>query len=53
MTLGNIAEQPDGSLHTPGGITIGSLAAGGQTYVLEAVDGVWQVTGISGPVWMS
>jgi hypothetical protein len=53
MTLGNIAEQPDGSLHTPGGITIGSLAAGGQTYVLEAVDGVWQITGISGPVWMS
>ena len=53
ITLGNISQQPDGALHTPASIYIGSLAAGGQTYVLEAVDGVWQITGISGPVWMS
>ncbi len=53
MTLGNIAQQPDGSLHTPAGIYIGSLAAGGQTYVLQFVDGAWQITGIAGPRWMS
>lgn len=53
MTLGNIVEQPDGSLHTAAGIYIGSLAAGGQTYVLQSVDGAWQITGLAGPRWMS
>jgi hypothetical protein len=53
ITLGNISQQPDGALHTPASIYVGSLAAGGRTYVLEAVDGVWQITGVSGPVWMS
>lgn len=53
MTLGNIADQPDGSLQVPAGIYIGSLAAGGQTYVLQVVDGAWQITGIAGPRWMS
>ena len=53
ITLGNINQQVDGSLHVPASIYIGSLAAGGQTYVLEAVDGVWQITGVSGPVWIS
>ena len=53
VTLGNISPQLDGSLLTPGGIYIGSLAAGGQTYVLQAVDGAWQITGVSGPVWIS
>ncbi len=53
ITLGNIKQQPDGSLLVPASIYIGSLAAGGQTYVLEAVDGVWQITGVSGPVWIS
>ncbi len=53
ITLGNISQQLDGSLHTPAGIYIGSLAAGGQTYVLQVVDGAWQITGVSGPVWIS
>ena len=53
ITLGNISQQPDSALHTPASIYIGSLAAGGQTYVLEAVDGIWQITGISGPAWIS
>jgi hypothetical protein len=53
ITLGNISEQPDGSLHTPASIYIGMLTAGGQTYVLEAANGVWQITGVAGPVWIS
>ncbi len=53
ITLGNISQQPDGALHIPASIYIGSLAASGRTYVLEAVDGVWQITGVTGPVWMS
>lgn len=53
ITLGNISPQPDGSLHVPASIYIGMLAAGGQTYVLQAIDGVWQIVGVSGPVWMS
>jgi hypothetical protein len=53
ITLGNISQQPDGALYTPASIYIGSLAAGGQTYVLEAVDGVWRISGVSGPIWIS
>lgn len=53
ITLGNISPQPDGSLHVPASIYIGMLAAGGQTYVLQTVDGAWRITGISGPAWMS
>lgn len=53
ITLGNIAVQADGSLHVPASIYMGMLAAGGQTYVLQAIDGVWQITGVAGPVWMS
>jgi hypothetical protein len=53
ITLGNISQQPDGSLHAPASIYMGMLAAGGQTYVLEAVGGAWQITGVTGPVWMS
>lgn len=53
ITVGNIAPRPDGTLHVPAGIFIGMLAAGGQTYVLESVSGVWQITGVSGPVWIS
>ncbi len=53
VTLGNISQQADGSLYVPSSIYMGMLAAGGQTYVLEAVDGIWQVTGVAGPAWMS
>jgi hypothetical protein len=53
ITLGNIEPQPDGTLHVPAGIYIGMLAAGGQTYVLEQVDGEWQITGNTGSVWIS
>ena len=53
ITLGNISPQPDGSLHAPASIYMGMLAAGGQTYVLEATGGAWRITGVAGPVWMS
>lgn len=53
ITLGNIEPQPDGSLHAPASIYMGMLAAGGQTYVLEATGGAWQITGVAGPVWIS
>lgn len=53
VTLGNIHEQEDGSALVSGSIFIASLAAGGQTYILEQVDGVWQITGTTGVQWMS
>ncbi len=53
IQVGSIVPQADGSLHVPGSIYFGPLAAGGQTYVLQVVDGVWQITGKAGPAWMS
>lgn len=53
ITLGNVQPQPDGTIQVAASIYIGMLAAGGQTYVLEQVDGVWQVTGTTGMQWMS
>lgn len=53
LTLGNIHEQEDGSALVSGSIFIASLAAGGQTYILEQVDGAWTVTGTTGIQWMS
>ena len=53
IQVGAITPQDDGSLNVPGSIFISPLAAGGQTYVLQAVDSVWQITGKTGPVWIS
>jgi hypothetical protein len=53
ITLGNIAPQSDGSVHVPASIYVANLAAGGQTYVLEEVDGVWTITGTTGAAWIS
>jgi len=53
ITLGNVQPQEDGTIQVAASIYIGMLAAGGQTYVLEQVDGVWQVTGIAGMQWIS
>ena len=53
IQVGAIAPQDDGSLNVPGSIFISPLAAGGQTYVLQAVDSAWQITGKTGPVWIS
>lgn len=53
ITLGNITPQDDGSLHVPASIYVANLAAGGQTYVLEEVDGAWTITGNTGTEWIS
>jgi hypothetical protein len=53
VSLGNIHQQDDGSALVSGSIFIAMLAAGGQTYIVEQVDGAWQITGTTGVQWMS
>jgi hypothetical protein len=53
MTLGNIHSQRDGTILVSGSIYIASLAAGGQTYILENVSGTWQINGTTGFNWIS
>ncbi len=53
ITLGNIHSQRNGTALVSGSIYIASLAAGGQTYVVEKVNGVWQVSGTTGARWIS
>ncbi len=53
VTLGNVQWQEEDVVHVPGSIYIASLAAGGQTYVLERVDGAWLITGNTGVQWIS
>jgi hypothetical protein len=53
ITVGNLHPQQDGSVHVSGSIYVGMLAAGGQTYVVERVNGVWEVTGTTGVQWIS
>ncbi len=53
VTLGNLNERSDGSVTVSGKIYIANLAAGWQTYVVEKIDGIWQITGTDGPIQMS
>ena len=53
ITLGNIYVQADGSVQVAGSIYTASMAAGGTTYVLEKVDGSWEITGRVGGFWIS
>jgi hypothetical protein len=48
VTPGNILPQPDGTVHLPLYMLCGTLCLSGKTYVLEAVEGAWQVTGSVG-----
>jgi hypothetical protein len=48
ITLGNILPQNDGSVQLPFYMVCGGLCALGKTYVLNQIDGVWQVTGSVG-----
>ena len=53
ITLGVIRPQEDGSVQLIGSIYVGNLAAGGTTYVLKNQNGVWTITGFTGPHWIS
>ena len=53
VTLGNIHPQADSTVYTGGSIYVGSLAAGGNTYVLENQSGTWTITGTTGMGWVS
>jgi ABC-type transport system involved in multi-copper enzyme maturation permease subunit len=53
FTLGNAHPQDDGRVLVPAGLYFGMLGAAGRTYVLEEVDGGWQVTGHTGVEWIS
>jgi hypothetical protein len=53
ITLGNIHGQDDGSAQLPFFMTCGGLCGIGKTYILNQVDGAWQVTGSTGPEIMS
>lgn len=53
VTVGNIHEGEDDTLLVSSSIYVAGLAAGGQTYVLEEIDGVWTITGTTGVQWIS
>jgi len=53
ITLGNTHFQEDGSALVSASIYIANLAAGGMTYIVERIDGVWQVVGDTGVRWIS
>jgi ABC-type transport system involved in cytochrome c biogenesis ATPase subunit len=53
LTLGNIHSQRDGTILVSSSIYIASLAASGQTYILDKVNGVWQINGTTGVRWIS
>lgn len=52
FALGNIHIQEDNSVLVPASLYVATEGAGGRTYVLEKVDGVWQVTGDTGGQWI-
>jgi ABC-2 type transport system permease protein len=53
VTLGNIQFQEDGSALVSAKLYFSMPGATGKTYVLEQVDGTWQVTGDTGVQWIS
>jgi uncharacterized protein YceK len=53
IRLGNLHAQNDGSVLVSTSIYVAGLAAGGQTYVVEQVNGDWVVTGNTGVQWIS
>ena len=53
ITLGNIYVKANGSVQVAGSIYTANMAAGGTTYVLEKVEGSWEITGRVGGFWIS
>ena len=53
ITLGNLHFEDDDRVLVSASIYIADLAAGGQTYVIEKLNGTWRVTGDTGVRWIS
>lgn len=53
IVLGNIHPEEAAVVHVPASIYVAGLAAGGQTYVVEEVEGMWTITGTTGVQWIS
>jgi len=51
ITLGNVHFQEDESALVSASIYITNTAAGGLTYIVERIDGVWHVVGDTGVRW--
>lgn len=53
ITVGNIYHQEDGKVHIAGSIYFSGLGAGGTTYIVESINGKWEITGSTGVRWIS
>jgi hypothetical protein len=53
VTLGNVHLNEDGQALVSARVYFAMLGAGAQTYVLEQIDGVWQIVGTTGVQIMS
>jgi hypothetical protein len=53
VQLGSIRPVSPLSVRVPAGIYYGNLGAGGRTYIVDKVGGVWKLTGASGSGWQS
>lgn len=53
ISLGAVRPQKDGTVQVNASIVSANLAAYGATFVLEQRNGVWTVTGTTGPQWIS
>ncbi len=53
ITLGNVHLQEDGSAFVSASIYFANLGAVGLTYIVERIDGAWQVVGDTGVRWMA
>jgi ABC-2 type transport system permease protein len=53
ITLGNLHVQEDATVHVSASLYFASLGATGKTYILQQVDGAWQVVGTTGVEWIS
>ncbi|MBI5932923.1 MAG: hypothetical protein HY867_04385 [Chloroflexi bacterium] len=53
LTLGNIKVTNSAEVLVSASIYFASLGAGGRTYIVEKINGVWTVTGDTGVIWVS
>jgi hypothetical protein len=53
ITIGNIHPQEHGAVQVPASYFMAPTAGGGETYVLEFIEGIWEITGNTGTLWIS